>query len=104
MLLVNLQKLEGGARTVAFELGALDVRIVDVALDPAAGRRLELALLDLLAKLSAAAVAANRRFRHVLFPSWRRMPRIPSDAPGEPYLRMLSHNFLNRFPIEGTMR
>ncbi|MCY1248369.1 hypothetical protein D9M72_617930 [compost metagenome] len=76
MLLVDLQKLERRTGAIALELGALHIGIVDVALQPAAGGCLELALLDLLAKLAAAAVAANRGFRHALFPSW-----LPALAP-----------------------
>ena len=64
------------AQKVPFELGALNVRIVDMTLQPAARRCLQLALLDLLAQFSPGAVSADRGFRHDAFPS-----REPCGAP-----------------------
>jgi hypothetical protein len=59
MLVVDLDQLVGGARAVAVGLGALDIGIVHVALEPAARRFLEAALLLDLGRMTRVAPAAT---------------------------------------------
>ena len=66
-LVVDLDQLEGGARAKAFALGARDVRIVELALEPELGRqRAALAALDpdlQRARAAASCRAPSRRRR-----------------------------------------
>src|SRR6185437_4458330 len=93
-LVIDLDELEGGARTKSFALGARDVRIVELALQPELGREFAaLTALDAHFKLAGAAGLAS--FAHGF---------VACPAPHTPSSRIICTSMPSRSPRSATRR